>query len=440
MFQQLSLFDYNSQPHTKCFYQNIRDSGFTYQEIDIGDITFKAGQVEPIHRWYRLTPSYSPNLVRFLIRELQIDRKHFVLDPFSGRGTTSIECQTHGIKSLGIEINPLLQQVAHKSLRWNTNHPSLFEKYLCEGLNLIEKFQKSSLESVVDALGTGIPIIHDVFRWWKKSVLKDLIILRELMMNSAYSSIKDYLWIAINQACLDCANIHRNHPTITFDDNHQRKIDVFYEVSKNLKIICEDLMNLGIETLSFSELGSIQLGDSTHCLKQQINRPVDFVITSPPYPNRYSYVHQTRPQLHFMEILDNRQQATEIDLQAIGGTWGRATSILQKELIDVPPDIKPYLCYYEELKSKNVLMCNYATKYFIDMWRHIISIKKVKSEKFRGVYIVGNSRLSKVEIFTESILGKIFRHESFDVEKIVSFRKRGGKKRLYETAIFIKSY
>ena len=44
-----------------------------------------------------------------------------------------------------------------------------------------------------------------------------------------------------------------------------------------------------------------------------------------------------------MEVLDNIKQATEIDLQAIGGTWGKATSILQKQLIEVPHEILPYL-------------------------------------------------------------------------------------------------
>lgn len=63
----------------------------------------------------------------------------------------------------------------------------------------------------------------------------------------------------------------------------------------------------------------------------------------------------------------------------------------------------------------------------------------VKADRFKGVYVVGNSRLSGVEIFTECILAKLFRHEGFEVEKIVSFRKRGGKKRLYETAIFVKT-
>ncbi len=439
MFHQLSLFETDTNDSSRCFHRNIQKSGFDYQEINIGDITFKAGQMESVHRWYRLTPSYSPSLVRFLIQELQITKEHFVVDPFSGRGTTSIECQKLGIKSLGIEINPLLQQVGSKSLSWNTSSLYLFEKYLTEVSSLIDKFKEFSLEDVIEDLQTSIPIIHNVFRWWKKDILKNLIIFRQAMLKSEYYPINNYLWIALNQACLDCANIHRNHPTITFDDQHQRKIDVFTEVRENLGKIQTDLVNLNIEQVSFSELCSIQLGNSTYNLKQQINEPVDFVITSPPYPNRYSYVHQTRPQLHFMEVLDNVRQATEIDLQAIGGTWGRATSVLQKDLIVVPSEIKSYLCYYEELQSKSVLMCNYATKYFLDMWKHIKSLKEVKATRFRGVYIVGNSRLSGVEIFTESILGKLFRHEGFEVERIVSFRKRGGKKRLYETAIVVRS-
>lgn len=439
MFKQLSLLEPNLEDPGRCFYENIQTSGFDYREVDIGDITFKPGQLESVHRWYRLTPSYSPSLVRFFIAELQITQEHFVLDPFSGRGTTSIECQKYGIKSLGIEINPLLQQVGNKSLKWQTKNLDLVQKYLAEITNSIEKYQNYSVAEIVNLFNTRIPIIHNVFRWWKHSVLKDLIVCREIMLKQEYSSIADYLWLALNKASLDCANIHRNHPTITFDDNHQREINVLYEVGKNLKIIRDDLANLNQREISFSELNYVNLGNSTNAWQKQMKHSVDFIITSPPYPNRYSYVHQTRPQLHFMEVLDNIQQATEIDLQAVGGTWGRATSILQHKLIDPPEEIKPYLCYYEDLKKHNILMCNYATKYFVDMWQHIKNLQDIINPKFCGVYVIGNSRLSGINIFTEVILSKLFRHEGFKVEKIISFRKRGGKKHLYETAICIKN-
>ena len=438
-FQSGSISHHGVDNNTKCFQQNIKNSGFNYQEIDIGDITFKAGQTESIHKWYRLTPSYSPNLVRFFLKEFQIAKNHFTVDPFSGRGTTTIECQKYGIKALGIEINPLLQEVGNKSLEWNTSHLYLFKIYIAEVSSLISKYETTTIEEITNVFNTRVPIIHNVFRWWKRNILKKLIICREVMLKEEYLPIQNYLWIALNKSCLDCANIHRNHPTITFDDNHQRKIDVFFEIQNNLKTIYHDLANLTHEERSFTKLCRVELGNSTKNLEQHIDRPVDFIITSPPYPNRYSYVHQTRPQLHFMELLNDIRQATEIDLQAVGGTWGRATSVLQKELIAVPKDIKLYLSYYEELKNKNTLMCNYATKYFIDMWNHIKLLKETTANKFQGAYIVGNSRLSGTEIFTESILGEIFRHEGFKVDKIVSFRKRGGKKRLYETAICIKN-
>ncbi|MBE9010688.1 site-specific DNA-methyltransferase [Pseudanabaenaceae cyanobacterium LEGE 13415] len=436
MFEQ-SLLELNLAGGAKCFYENLQRAGFEYQEVDIGDVTFKAGQTEPVHRWYRLTPSYSPGLVRFLINEFQITQNHFVIDPFSGRGTTVIECQKRGIPALGIEINPLLQQAGHRSLKWESESLHLMEQYLIEVSELIAEYKQLSIEDVIEIFDTRIPIIHNVFRWWKSYILKELIICRQVMLKSGYSSVHNYLWLALNKACLDCANIHRNHPTISFDDNHQREINVLYEVSSNLQTIRNDIGKLGRHTC-FSELNSIVLGDSTKNLNNQIDRAIDFVITSPPYPNRYSYVHQTRPQLHFMEILENVGQATEIDLQAVGGTWGRATSILQNQLLDVPTEIQPYLCYYEELEKRSILMCNYATKYFIDMWHHIKALREAKSADFRGAYVVGNSRLSDVEIFTETILGNLFKHEGFEVEKIVSFRKRGGKKRLYETAICVR--
>lgn len=438
MLQQQSLFDLNQNAPETCFHTNIEKSGFTYEELNIGDITFKSGQSESIHRWYRLTPSYSPNLVRYLIKEFEINKNHFVFDPFSGRGTTTIECQKEGIKALATEINPLLQEVGDKSLYWGASNLNLFDSFLKEADKLIQKYANDSIEETIEKINTTIPIIHNVFRWWKPEVLKNLLIFRKLVFKEKYKPVFNYLWLAVNKAGLDCANIHRGHPTITFDDNHKRNIDVYSEISANLKAIAEDVKSLTSNQLQNSELNSIVVGNSTADLTGIIKAPVDFVITSPPYPNRYSYVHQTRPQLHFMELLENIREATEIDLNAIGGTWGRATSILQKELLEVPDEIKGFLDYHSTLKERSILMCNYATKYFIDMWKHIKALKEVINSNFQGAYVVGNSRLSDVEIFTEVILGNIFEAEGFKVDKILSFRKRGGRQRLYETAVCVK--
>ena len=420
------------------FDKNLERNRFRLVEVDIGDITFFAGQAESVHRWYRLTPSYSPGLVRFFIREFGIGRESLVLDPFSGRGTTAIECQKHGIQAIGFEINPLLQRVGAYSLTWCNYPRNLIDQFLKSVLSTIKKHQESSVEKVSNDLAVPIPDIHDVFRWWKPGVLRDLLIAKACARDDQFEPLNRAIWLALTETSLTCANIHRNHPTITFDDNNDRHINVYSELSRELHEIAEDVSALTHDQLSWSDRSEIRLEDSCSPASPLEPASVTHVITSPPYPNRYSYVHQTRPQLHFMDILKERRCATDIDLKTVGGTWGAATSNLMKNLIVPPISVRSVLSYWDALSRKSMLMCNYATKYFLDLERHLRSLRLMLANGARCAYVVGNSRLSGVEIYTETILAHIFQLTGFEVEKIMLFRKRGGRKRLYETAVIAR--
>jgi len=417
------------------FDENLERHRFRMDEVDIGDITFLPGQSESVHRWYRLTPSYSPGLVRFFIREFGIDNHSLVLDPFSGRGTTVIECQKNGIPAIGFEINPLLQRVGSYSLTWHKHPDSLYQEFLTSTLRMISEHAKASVHEVSESLGIPVPDIHDVFRWWKEDVMKDLIIAKACSRDARFKPLESALWLALTETSLTCANIHRNHPTITFDDDHDRVIDVYSQLRRQVHEIAEDCRSLTAEQIALSGSCEVRLDDSCAPTSPLQAGSVSHVITSPPYPNRYSDVHQTRPQLHFMDVLRTRRCATDIDLKTVGGTWGAATSILMKELLIPPKLLRPALSYWEALSQESVLMCNYATKYFLDLDRHLRSLRPMLAKGSRCAYVVGNSRLSGIEIYTETILARLFELAGFQVERIILFRKRGGRKRLYETAV-----
>ena len=421
------------------FNRNLDRHRFRMDEIDIGDITFLRGRSESVHRWYRLTPSYSPGLVRFFIGEFEIGPGSLVFDPFSGRGTTAIECQKHGIRTVTFEINPLLQRVGSYSLSWQRHSAALFDEFLAAMLAKLNKHSKESVHETSKAVGVPIPDIHDVFRWWKQDVLRDLLVAKACARDSRFKSLDKMLWLALTETSLSCANIHRNHPTITFDDDHDRIIDVYSELRRELLEIAEDCRTLTDRQIAQSDTCDVRLEDSCNPTAPLEFGSVTHVITSPPYPNRYSYVHQTRPQLHFMDVLRSRRCATDIDLKAVGGTWGAATSVLMKDLIVPPKRIRPILCYWDALSQKSVLMCNYATKYFLDLHRHLTCLRPMLASGARCAYVVGNSRLSGVEIYTETILARLFELVGFEVERIVLFRKRGGRKRLYETAVIARA-
>jgi len=59
------------------------------------------------HDWYRFVLSFPPHLVRQYLERFGLDQRHTVLDPFSGTGTTLVECMKRGIPSIGIEAHPM---------------------------------------------------------------------------------------------------------------------------------------------------------------------------------------------------------------------------------------------------------------------------------------------------------------------------------------------
>lgn len=420
------------------YIEEYEKHNISYEVLSVNDVTFKAGTKEAIHSWFRLTPSYSPELVRFFLKYFNVKKTDFVFDPFNGKGTTIVECQKNGIKSAAIELNPLLFNIAKWSLNWNVNIENFKnEKQTIEQtfIKQVKKYESVDIEEYSTISRIEIPKIHNVYRWWQKEVLKELLILKEVINKKGSSEFKNFYNIILSVISLDCANVHRNHPTISFDDNHNRIISVWSEFSMNFDKVVNDLIE--VSKLKEVEKAVIINGDSTKLSKYIEGYKIDTLITSPPYPNRFSYIHTTRPQLFFMDLIEDANEATELDLKAIGGTWGRATSVLQKEFLEPNIEIEEFLDYIPQLKSKSLLMCNYATKYFNMMHDHIKELKQYTNKGFKGVYVVGNSRLSGIEIYTEIILAKIFEKEGFNFDKIVVFRKRGGKKKLYETGVCI---
>jgi len=62
---------------------------------------------DSVHQWYRIIMGFDWKLVQFVIERLAIRPNHLVLDPFCGAGTTLVQCKKRGIRSVGIDANPI---------------------------------------------------------------------------------------------------------------------------------------------------------------------------------------------------------------------------------------------------------------------------------------------------------------------------------------------
>ncbi len=72
------------------------------------------------------------------------------------------------------------------------------------------------------------------------------------------------------------------------------------EFQNKIKEIIKDLKK--VSAINVIIPAEIFLGDSTRIENVIKNKRFDRIITSPPYPNRFSYIHTTRPQLFFYGV------------------------------------------------------------------------------------------------------------------------------------------
>lgn len=150
-----------------------------------------------------------------------------------------------------------------------------------------------------------------------------------------------------------------------------------------------------------------------------------------------SYIRELRPYMYWLGYLKQAREAGELDWQAIGGTWGVATSRL-KEWQSSKPEVYPEyfraaLDKIAHLDNKHgILLATYLARYFEDIWDHLASVVEILEPGGEVHYIIGNSTFYGVEVAAERIYADMLRALGFEGVEIKVIRKRNSKKELFE--------
>ncbi len=388
------------------------------------ELTFKHNLKHGRHGWLRLTPAYSIKVVRELL-ESHPEITH-VIDPFSGTGTTGLVCGEHGIACDLLDINPFLVWFAEVKTA----------NYQSADLEDARKEAKAVITQTLTMNKTDslwVPPISNIERWWPKDKCLFLAKLR-YALNRQFpdrSPVKDLLLIAFCRLVIEASNAAFNHQSMSFKEEPLGLFQ-FQEV----ELLAQRFIQLTSEIVLAAEKpvpGEVRVAQAD---SRRIPRPprlYNAVITSPPYPNRMSYIRELRPYMYWLGYLNEAREAAELDWQAIGGTWGIATSRLQKwepNGTDVYyAGFKPMI---EGIKQHSPLLANYVHKYFIDMSVHATSLQDVVEPGAKIFYVVGNSKFYDTLVPVEAICASIFEGVGFMDVTIETLRKRNSKKELLE--------
>jgi tRNA G10 N-methylase Trm11 len=410
-----------------------------YSQIRSGHATFKAGLSAPVHRWFRLTPSFGPDLVREMLLTLECGTDDVVLDPFAGAGTTMIECQLSGISSVGFEINPFLQFVGQACLRWNID-PAKLEATFKDIQQCYLDLDSQVTFSTLDRFNLRIPTIHTPLRWWREDVLTRLLVLKRSIDSMTTSQPeRDFFRLALAAVLVpDLTNVTLGRLQLHFIDRTNHHINVWETYSEHCQKMIGDVKSLRAQELQ--PTSNVLLVNSTDVGDMQLDRQPNCVITSPPYPNRYSYVWNTRPHLYLLDFVSEAKQSSAIDLLAIGGTWGTATSALLKPILQPEHQIVSEVVgpVISQIRAHDNLMANYALKYFNMLTKQILEMDRLLAKNARIAYVVGCSRLRGVYIETDVLLARIIEglNLKYDVKAVQRIRRRNSGKDLHESIVY----
>ena len=390
--------------------------------------TFKHNLNHGRHGWLRLTPAYSVKIVTGILDNKTGIKK--VLDPFSGTGTTALCASYLGLESVGLEINPFLTWFS--TVKTRQYHPTTIRNVRELGESIINDF------SFPGDSTSKPPPIHNIFRWWNQEELDFLCRLKSLIYKKAEKGSKEcnFLLIAFCRTLITISNAAFNHQSMSFKNNNgtPRLFDLTYGFPDLFR--GELLYVLDSAAYNPITMPLIVEGDARQP-SRFLNDRYDILISSPPYPNRISYIRELRPYMYWLDFLTNGRDAGELDWQAIGGTWGIATSRLVNWIPAgngfIPTLLKKAIYNISKPENKNgLILANYIARYFEDTWNHISDVRSILNENAEVHYIVGNSTFYGTLLPVEEIYKEMLENAGFRDVQVRRIRKRNSKAELFE--------
>jgi DNA modification methylase len=397
-------------------------------------IQFYSNYNEYIHKWAPYVQGFSASFVQSIIDKYKgIYKNPFIMDPFAGCGTVSVQAKLNGLKSFGVELNPYLQYVANTKLNtWEVD-----SKQLLNAFNSL-RFTK---------LACPPPFLRSN-QHFNPGVLTNLLKIK-YAINSLNTNpdIKNILRLAFSSILIDVSNLKRS-PCLGYDVRKKVKNDApFTLLDQKIRIIAEDLRILREHYAHrLKTFAQIVLGNSATF---KFPHTYDLVITSPPYMNGMDYVMNYKIEMAWLDFIKNHKQAKKIKDEMV------VCDNVSKKLIKNFSESNTYTNrWIENIKqsiSTNIArrgsyrrsdMPHIVHKYFDDMYRIIKNVAMYMNLNARLVMVIGDSLIADVYIPTDLILARIGSELGLSIESIqVARHRRSGQIRSYrlrETIVTLK--
>ncbi len=371
-------------------------AGLSHAAVPSTWLTPRPARSLPIHRWLVFPHSFAPELVSWLIGQLDLDRRGTLLDPFCGAGTTLLEGERHGFSPVGVDLLPLavlasraklirpsrgdLRAARKRAVRAARAAPARIPRSALLRRAFTPMGHGRLVASLQSASGPGA----------------DCVRLATLAIAPRFSSlVADGGWLRVSESEL----LPRLIPDTLDEALSKMEEDVGEEPTR------------GSAQIHHADARALPLRDCS----------VDAVITSPPYPNRHDYTRVFAVELELGFSLGDSVKALR---------YGALRSHPEAQCVPKPDGYRSPRGLRKEVGRVSTLhpdrrIPRMLDGYFIDLHLVLRDLARVVRRGGVVALVVGNAQYAGVSIPVDDHLVRLARQVGFSVIDVVVLRLRG---------------
>ena len=377
-------------------------------EIVTGLGVFSDNRKLPLHRWYPFVEGFSSHLVASAIDQ----KKDGVLfDPFGGSGTTALTAAVNGRDSYFTEVNPFMAWVADVKI----NHVKLFLDSGCD-TSIIRKF-KFVFEPTQKVLKENpfwsINLKRD---FMNESNAKALV----SFMHEADSLDEPYrsiVRLAGATSILTTSNMVRRTDLRRRTASDKEPLNFTDVVRSRLEIFSEDLDELeGVKLQKTFNLGD----DARQGWKSP--KPIDMIVTSPPYLNGTNYCRNTKMELFACNFLTSEAELQKLRDRSIMAGINNVSSRKKYDVTELPEIRKTVNKLIQESYDKRIP--DMVNGYFVDMGMMFAAVHDNASKDALFLLDIGDSKFAGIHVDTPRLLIEVAEHVGWKFKTSVKLRTR----------------